>query len=155
MFGVFGKLAGKLLGTDKAIESTIQVAKDGLDALIYTEEERETNALVERAKAREMIVDWLNATQGQNLARRLIALSITFVWLGLKALSMCLAVVAIWVKDSDKYFESAETVQSFAETMTGAMMLILSFYFAAPHMGMIVKGAMSKFGTKQKIKKGN
>jgi len=32
--------------------------------------------------------------------------------------------------------------------MTGAVMLILSFYFAAPYMGDVVKGALDRFGKK-------
>jgi hypothetical protein len=33
--------------------------------------------------------------------------------------------------------------------MKGAVMLILAFYFATPHMGSIVQGALDKFSGKK------
>ena len=42
--------------------------------------------------------------------------------------------------------ESARVLESNADMMSGAVMLILAFYFAAPHMDKIVEGALNKFG---------
>ena len=36
-------------------------------------------------------------------------------------------------------------VGGYADGMTGAMMLIIGFYFAAPHMGQFVNSAMDRF----------
>jgi hypothetical protein len=66
---------GKIFGTENAINTTISAVKDGLDALVYTDEEKAGDAAKERTQARSMVVDWMQATQGQNLARRLIALA--------------------------------------------------------------------------------
>ena len=70
---------GRLFGTEKALEGVVEGVSKSLDALIYTDEEKAKEAARDRSEARRMVVDWLAATQGQNLARRLIALSITGV----------------------------------------------------------------------------
>ena len=56
------------------------------------------------------------------------------------------SIIAVWVENTEGWHESAQIIGDYAEQMNGAMMLILAFYFAAPHMGSIVKGALDKFG---------
>jgi hypothetical protein len=46
----------------------------------------------------------------------------------------------------DQVSQSAMAIGERADSMTGAMMLILAFYFAAPHMDKIVGAALGKFG---------
>lgn len=142
------KLLGKIFGSDKAIESTISSVSSGLDKLYYSEEEKAEDAAKGRTEARQMLVAWMQATQGQNLARRLIALSVVFVWLFLYVASMIGGVIASWQADPTKWIESARIVGDYANGMNGAVMLILSFYFAAPHMSGIVEKALSSFGKK-------
>lgn len=144
MFSV-GATLGKIFGTDKAITAVIDNVSKGLDALVYTDEEKAGDASRDRAAARGMVVSWMESTQGQNLARRLIALCIVFIWLLQYLCSMVLSVVGIWMDDPKKILSSAEVIGVFAERMNGAVMLILGFYFAAPYMGSIVQGAMAKF----------
>jgi len=145
MLGI-SSVIGKIFGTEKALTSVVDNVSKGLDALIYTEEEKAVDAAKDRAAARGMIISWMESTKGQNLARRLIALSIVTVWLFQYLSSMALSVVAIWVSSPDKLIASAQVIGTFAEKMNGAVMLILGFYFAAPYMGSIVQGAMNKFG---------
>lgn len=145
MFSI-GATIGKIFGTDKAITAVIDNVSKGLDALVYTDEEKAGDAAKDRAAARGMIIKWMESTQGQNLARRLIALCIVSVWLLQYLSCMTLSVVAIWAQSPEKIVASAKVVGLFAEKMNGAVMLILGFYFAAPYMGSIVQGAMAKFG---------
>ena len=49
------------------------------------------------------------------------------------------SIIAVWVENTEGWHESAQIIGDYAEQMNGAMMLILAFYFAAPHMGSIVK----------------
>ena len=72
---------GRLFGAPKALEKTVDALSSGLDKLVYTKEEKAGDEAQAVTEARGMIIDWLKNTQGQNLSRRLIALSITFVWL--------------------------------------------------------------------------
>jgi hypothetical protein len=140
---------GKIFGTENAINTTISAVKDGLDALVYTDEEKAGDAAKERTQARSMVVDWMQATQGQNLARRLIALSVTTVWLAQYVMSLIGSMIIPWLDaDAEQWVESVTAINDSAAQMNSAMMLILAFYFAAPHMGDIAKAALNGFGKK-------
>lgn len=141
-------IIGKLLGTEATINKGIDVISSGLDKLIYTEEEKAGDASIERAKARGMLIKWMDATQGQNIARRLLALIISSVWLFMYILSAGLDLSVVWVNQElvDNIVKSADTIGARATQMNGAMMLILGFYFAAPHLGKIIPVAMKRFG---------
>ena len=136
---------GKLFGSDAALKSVVDNVSAGLDALVYTDEEKATDGAKERSEARQMVVGWMAATQGQNLARRLIALSITGVWLlgiiGEKVVSG----FAVFADDSAQLQELAKIMSEGSRDMSSPVMLILAFYFAAPHMGDIAKAVTSKF----------
>ena len=149
MFSI-GATIGKIFGTEKAITAVIKNVSNGLDALVYTDEEKAGDAAIDRAAARGMVISWMESTKGQNLARRLIALSIVFIWLFQYLSCMVLSVSGIWVSSPEKVINSAQVIGEFAEKMNGAVMLILGFYFAAPYLGSIAKGAISKFGGQNK-----
>jgi hypothetical protein len=149
MFSLIGETIGKIFGTDKAAGALIDNVSSGLDKLVYTSEEKADAKAEAVTEARKMVIKWLEATSGQNLARRLLAMMITIVWLTQYVCMMGLSVVAVWVADPGPFAESAKVVGGYAENMNGAMMLILAFYFAAPHMGNIVQGAIDKFGGKK------
>ena len=141
MFG----LVGKMFGSDKALDAAISGVTKGLDALVYTDEEKAGDAAKERAEARSMIVSWQSATSGQNLARRFIALAIVFIWLLQYVAAMVLSLISVWMGDPVLWQDSADIVGNYAERMNGAVMLILGFYFAAPHLSGIVGAALNKF----------
>ena len=148
MFNIISSTMGKIFGTEKAITAVIDNVSNGLDKLVYTKEEKAEDAAKDRASARAMVINGMESTKGQNLARRLIALCIVSVWLLQYLSCMALSVIGIWASSPDKIITSAQVIGTFAERMNGAVMLILGFYFAAPYMGSIVKGAMDKFGKK-------
>jgi len=139
---------GKLFGSSDSVNSMVDGVKNGLDAMFYTDEEKAIDGAKERSEARSMVVKWMSATQGQNLARRFLAMVISGVWLLQYIGSMALSIGSIWVEEPDKLIESSKVIAESADSMTGAMMLILGFYFAAPHMGAISKIALRKFGGK-------
>ena len=144
---------GKLFGTDEAIRGTIDAVKDGIDALVYTDEEKAVDASKERSEARSMLVEWMQATQGQNLARRLISLAITGVWLLQYIVSQIAASIAIfWQARSEQLNTLAKLQLESANDMSPAVMLILAFYFAAPHMGDFAKAVIGTFQNKTKVK---
>jgi hypothetical protein len=142
-------LLGKMFGTEKALCGIVSGASNALDALVYTDEEKAQAAAAQRTEARKMVVAWMAATQGQNLARRLIALSITATWLAMYGLSALMSMVAVWWPSrSDQLVESAAISKGLAQDMNPAVMLILAFYFAAPHMGDIAKVAIGQMQKK-------
>jgi len=148
-FGVIGETAGKLFGTDKAAAALIDNVSKGLDKLIYTDEEKADTKAASVTEARQMVINWLDATSGQRLARRLLALMITAVWLLQYIFMMVMSIVAVWVQDSADFVASAKVMGEYAETMKGAVMLILAFYFASPYVGSVVDAALNKFGGKK------
>lgn len=136
---------GRVFGTEKALVKTVDSVTKGLDALVYTDEEKAADAASDRSEARKMVVGWMEATQGQNLARRLIALSITAVWLSMYLLSVGFSMLAVFLDSAEKISEVGEIAKSAATDMNPAIMLILAFYFAAPHMSGIAKAVTGKF----------
>ena len=137
----------KLFGSSDVVKEGISMLKDAGDAMFYTDEEKAADAARSVTEARQMVVSWMQATSGQNLARRLLAVAITFVWLSMYLCSMIMNIVAVWVNNSADWIASASIVGSYADKMNGAVMLILAFYFAAPHMDKIVDGAMKRFSS--------
>lgn len=141
---------GKLFGTEKALTGIVDGVTKGLDALVYTDEEKAADAAADRSEARQMVVQWMAATQGQNLARRLIALSITGTWLGMYLISVLCGMVAVFTNNAGvvtaaKITEVGTIAKAAAVDMNPAVMLILAFYFAAPHMGDIAKAVTNRF----------
>jgi len=141
-------LLSKIFGSEKALSATIKGVTNGLDALVYTDEERATDAKEERKQARQMIVGWMEKTQGQNLARRFIAMVVTLIWAVQYVLAMAMDAAAVWIAD-ERLVQSADSIRAGGESVTGAMMLVLAFYFGAPYAGQIIGGAMDKFAGKK------
>ena len=152
-----GSFFGKLFGTEKALGGIVDGVTNGLDALVYTDEERANDAAKDRSEARQMVVQWMAATQGQNLARRLLAMAIGGVWLGMYLLSVFCGMVAIFTNNAgtvtaEKVRAVGDVALGAAQDMNPAVMLILAFYFAAPHMGDIAKAVTGRFT--QSMRKG-
>lgn len=146
---------GRLFGSDKALETAVTHVATGLDKLVYTKEERAEDAAKAVTEARSMLVEWFRNSQGQNLARRFLALMIAATWLGMYLLAAGLDIAIIWnapvtvdgqMIPDPRLTASADSIGDRATQMNGAMMLILGFYFAAPHLSQIVGGAMNRFG---------
>jgi hypothetical protein len=145
---------GKLFGTDEAIKGAVDAVRDGLDALVYTNEEKAVDAAKERSEARSMLVGWMEATQGQNLARRLISLAITGVWLFQYIVAqMAMSIAVFWTNKAAELNELAKLNMASANDMGSAVMLILAFYFAAPHMGDFAQAVVGRFKTKTETAK--
>ena len=150
MIGALASIGARLFGTEKATEKLIDNTVSLFDKIAYTSEEKAEDAAKDRSEARKMIVEWMKATSGQNLSRRFIALFVTGIWGTEHMIAMILSAISPWFKTatSANLLKSSELIGQYANTTNGAMMLVLAFYFAAPHMGSIVKGAMERFGGK-------
>lgn len=140
---------GRLLGSPSALSETVEAVGNGLDRFIYTKEEKAEDAAKAVSEGRNMIIRWMETTEGQNLARRIISLSITFIWLLMYLSRMLLSIASIWMDESTKLDKSARIIGDNIEQMNGAVMLILGFYFASPYLGKIADTAMAKFGNKK------
>ena len=144
---------GRLFGTEKALTSVIDGVSKGLDSLVYTDEEKAKAASRDRSEARKMVVSWMQATQGQNLARRILALSIGFCWLSMHMFSSLISALSVFANDNgnvtaEKLQAVAKIAESSASNMTDPVMLILSFYFAAPHMSDLANAVIGRYKKK-------
>lgn len=140
MFSIFSQM----FPTSKIVKEGVSTLREGLDSLIYTDEEKSNDAKKERSEARTMLVEWMKATQGQNIARRVIALMVTFIWLSLHLFSAGLAFVAGWVASSEPWLVSSELISETAIELNDPAMLIIAFYFAAPYMGQMINGILNR-----------
>ena len=142
------KIFGKLFASDKVVDSGISL----IDKAFYTDEERAEDKQRASDRKDQLVIDWIEASKGSNIARRFIAVLVTFLWVFLFVFGWAVSQYAIW---SEKLtIEKLKLIQEanapYLEQATGAMMLVLGFYFAAPFMGDIAKGALSRFSGKAK-----
>lgn len=150
---LFGGFIGKLFGTDKATDKIIDTVSSGIDKIWYTSEEKAEDAADARREGQAFLIEWLKSTSGSRLARRLIALIIVSIW-AIQFLSVqILMIIAVWSENAQPFKDSAQVISDNIDQSTGATMLILAFYFAAPHMEPIVKGALEKFGKVNQVEK--
>lgn len=148
-----GTVLGKIFNSDKAIEKGIDTMAKGLDKIWYTTEERadaeEARWAAQhsaRLKGQEMLISWIQASQGQNLARRWLTVNITSVWLVQMLLGMVFAIASVWSDDPDRLLSTAGILQGYAAEMGTIVLIIVLFYFAAPHMGEALNMLLSRFG---------
>ncbi len=149
MFGA--GLLGKVFGTEKAFVKIVGSVSSAIDKLSYTEEEKVQDAAKQREKARDQVVAFMEATSGQNVARRLIALVIVSVWVICYMTSIGMIVVAVFVDPTldaegvvvynlaDQLREGSRMIDTHISDIEMALMFILAFYFGAPHVSAALK----------------
>jgi len=140
---------GTIFGTTKTTEKVIDTVASGLDKIWYTEEEKADDERQSRREAQQFLLGWMDTTKGQNIARRALAILLAGIWGAMFIGTLLLKLIAVWITDAaihTNLLESARLISQDIDQMTGAMMLILGFYFAAPHLDKIVGGAMARFG---------
>lgn len=135
----------RLFSSTDSMNKVVDGAMKGVGAVFYTEEEKATDRKEILKDVGKIIVDWVAASQGHRLARRLISVAITFMWLLLYFLAAVMSIVSTFVTNSAEIRASGKELFDMAISMNGAVMLILGFYFAAPYMGDIVQSAVTKF----------
>ena len=141
---------GKLFGSDKALDKVIDTASSLLDEAFYTDQEEAVDKASARTEAQAMVIKWMEASTGSRLARRVIAFAITGTWLSMYWLTAMTAIAGVWATDkAEKLKASGLIMDAAADVMISPVMLILGFYFAAPYMGDLAKGALARFGNQK------
>jgi len=114
--GFIANLFGGGSTTNKIVDGVIS----GADALFYTDEEK----AVANQKILDFKLEWMKATQGQNIARRLIAIGVTLAWL--------LAGIVVLTAKALGYDEFSKfAFEYLTSVITTPFMIIIGFYFAA------------------------
>lgn len=109
---------GKLFGSEKALSKSIDGIYNGLDAIVFTEEEKARMRLT----ILEKVGDFMEKTSGQNLARRLIALTLVAQYMAMLNFALVLELCG--------YSDIAEfiwTVQR--DTLQQPFNIAVGFYF--------------------------
>jgi len=142
----------KIFGTENHVTQGLNIIERAGDALFYTDEEKAADRANKAVRVNQFLIDWMETTKGQNIARRLLAVIITVVWLTLYLFSIILATIAPWVSQEvyPKIIASSITLAKNADQMSGAVMLILAFYFAAHHIDKVIGPAIAIFTGKDK-----
>ena len=125
------KIIGAIFGSSKNTETIVNGAVAGLDKMFFTKEEKsEANQ-----KLSEWYLKYLEATQPQNLARRLIPIIVVALWAALILLAVG---VYPWVPTwSIRVFYTLEDI------VNTPFMIIIGFYFAA-HLARSWQGSKEK-----------
>lgn len=164
MFGLkaIGSVFGKMLGTDKAFESGLNALSAGLDKLHYGKQEQAEHQMQRDNMVQNFILKWQEATSGQNVARRLIALPVVYTWLLMFMFMAGCVVASVWVPNPvevlsptgqvvkvNGLLEAAERLKPYAVEMKEIVYIVVIFYFG-PH---ILGKAQDLFGKKDTPKK--
>jgi len=116
-----------LFGNSKATDAAVR----GIDALIFTDEEKANLDAAARDKILQFKIDYAKATQNQSVARRIIAVIVSALW----ALLVLVAAIAGYFDASDTGY-AAYVGGIVVTTLNPPFMVIIGFYFAAH----VVKG---------------
>lgn len=153
---------GRLFGTDTAIEKTIDTIGKIADEAFYTNEEEAKDRRAALTQAQGMVVEWLKTTSGSNISRRILALAISGFWLLFLLIATVFEAMAPWLSVDteglapiealslqqafdDKVATSIATMDARAGNMQDAVIIILLFYFAAPHAGAVIQSVLQRF----------
>lgn len=140
------KFFGKLFSSEKSMNNMIDATVNGLDKLVYTNEEKADYAASNRTEARRLLVEWMDKSSGQNLTRRFLALLIVGSWIAMYLGAAVMSIISVWSDSPEQFLLASEYLANYAEPMSGAVMLCIAFYFAATHMDKVTDVAMTKFG---------
>ncbi|MFK5947952.1 MAG: hypothetical protein QM500_04165 [Methylococcales bacterium] len=110
-------MLGWLFGGSGAADKAVDSISSGIDKMFYTDEEKADAS----QKGFDTFIKWQEATQPQNVARRLIALIITFLFAGL-----IIAGCAVWPWFPDF---SVFIFSMLSELVLPSYIVIIAFYF--------------------------
>jgi len=109
-------------------DKVLSAATSGLDKAFFTKEERADAS----AKVGEWYLKWLAATDGQNLARRLIAFMVVFVWSALVLFCVAIRWVSFAMSDFVLVVLRDVVMQPFS--------IVIGFYFLTHAIRSFQKG---------------
>ena len=95
--GFLSTVTSALFPGPAAAGQVIEGATNLIDKAFYTKQEQAEDAAKAKIQAVEHYLKWIEATSGQNRARRLIALVVTSLWAMTWVLSFFLALAIPWI----------------------------------------------------------
>ena len=141
---------GRMFGSAKAGEAIIDNVSSGIDKLWYTEEEKAEDAAKAKREGMAVYMKWLESTSGSRIARRLIALMVTGIWVIEHLGSVSAGVGAIWAEDPTRLNETSRMLAEHATNNNTLVGVVLLFYFGGPAAIDASKGMIEKWTSKGK-----
>lgn len=118
----------RLFGSSEITGSIVKASINTGDKLFYTKEERAEDSLT----ALKLVTDYMKATTGSDLARRVIATAVTGTFVVYMLILIPIGVAFIFVSDPDALERLIRAKDFFIEVLSlliGMIMTILAFYF--------------------------
>ena len=132
--GIFSKI----FGSDDVINKAADGIYNGIDKLVYTDEEKADM----RLKAAQQFLKLLKAYEPFKLAQRLLALTFAIPYIVVWIISAILFVVGALIPElSNAIDASRELAKMNNETLGTPVAIILAFYFS----GGMLEGVVSKW----------
>ena len=132
--GIFSKI----FGTDDVVKKAADGIYNGIDKLVYTDEEKAEM----RLQAAQQFLKLLKAYEPFKLAQRLLALTFAIPYIVVWIISAILFVVGALVPElSNAIDASRELAKMNNETLGTSVAIILAFYFS----GGMLEGVVSKW----------
>lgn len=137
-----GGLFAKIFGGSKVAEQIIDLGAKGLDKLVHTSEEKSDEARQAAREAWEQVVGFMEATKGQNIARRFLAILTMLVYFGLYVLGAVAIVTSAFLNPGtieapglkESFVEAYGHLRAAAQDIETVAMLVMAFYFGGPHV---------------------
>ena len=126
-----GFLSALFPGADAA-GTVVEKGLGIIDKAFYTEQEKAQDARLAKKAMVDEYLRWLEATSGQNRARRALAMLVAGLWSFTWLVSLLLDVAAPWVSSevSNELRQSSEVLKGAASDMNVMFGMVMTFYFA-------------------------
>ena len=133
-------LLSALFPSAKVAGEVVKGATDLIDKAFYTDQEKADDAAKAKRQAIEEYLRWLEATSGQNRARRCIALVITALWALTWLLSFATSLATPWVAETyaARLSDTTAALHQAGSDINAPFMLVLAFYFGSRMIGGLV-----------------
>lgn len=140
---------GSLFGTSAAGERIVDGVANAADKLFYTDEEKAEAAAAARTEGYQVYMKWLESTSGSRIARRLLALSVTGVWMLEHIASVGFHITAIFSDSPDNPIKAAEALSTYANNNNSLVGVVLLFYFGGPAATDAARGLVEKWASRK------
>ena len=117
-------MLGWLFGNSKAADKAVDGIYDGLDALVFTDEEKSVAA----QKILDFKIEYAKHTQNQSISRRIISVGVTLMWV-----SVGIATLVAQALGASVFAEYA--FKFLVDVVMTPFSIIVGFYFAAHIVG--------------------
>lgn len=128
----------RMFGAPETVKQTIDIVAQGLDKIVYTDEEKAEDNRKDVTQARAMMLDWIKATQGQNLSRRFIAITTTVAYFLCFLITYIAGGLAAYYSGDEESIKAIENFYLYSKSSLDSLQslayIVFGFYFGGPYL---------------------